>query len=158
MHFNLTLLGQALTFACFVWFTRRFVWPPLLSAIQKREQTISEGLAAAKQGLEQLARATHQAEIIKAEAKLDAQKIVKAARSQAQKILEEAQKQMRSQTERQLVLTEEHIHQKWQILKTQLGAEVARLTVLSTEEVLKLQSASKQTQRRWISQVIEELS
>ena len=50
MNINLTLFGQAITFAIFVWFTMRFVWPPLTAAMQERQQKIADGLQAAEQG------------------------------------------------------------------------------------------------------------
>ena len=61
MNINLSLLAQALTFALFIWFTIRFIWPPLLRAIEQRQKQIAEGLAAAergKQDLEQASRRT----------------------------------------------------------------------------------------------------
>ena len=60
MNFNLTLFAQALAFAVFIWFTVKFVWPPLLRAIETRQKKIADGLAAAEQG-KQDARALHQA-------------------------------------------------------------------------------------------------
>ncbi|HEX6828255.1 MAG TPA: F0F1 ATP synthase subunit B, partial [Burkholderiales bacterium] len=54
MNFNLTLLAQAVTFALFIWFTVKFVWPPLLRAIETRQKTIADGLAAAERGKNEL--------------------------------------------------------------------------------------------------------
>ena len=50
MNINFTLIAQAITFAIFVWFTVKFVWPPLLNAIEKRQKEIADGLAAAQEG------------------------------------------------------------------------------------------------------------
>ena len=50
MNINLTLLSQAVAFGIFIWFTVKFVWPPLLGAIEQRQKTIAEGLAAAEKG------------------------------------------------------------------------------------------------------------
>ena len=50
MNINLTLIGQAISFAIFVWFCMKYVWPPITSALEKRKKTIADGLAAAEKG------------------------------------------------------------------------------------------------------------
>src|SRR3954462_4424931 len=62
MNFNFTLIAQALVFAALIAFTIRFVWPPLLRAIEARQKTIADGLAAAEQGRRSLETSTRQAE------------------------------------------------------------------------------------------------
>ncbi|MCL4763444.1 MAG: F0F1 ATP synthase subunit B, partial [Burkholderiales bacterium] len=57
MNINLTLLMQAVAFAAFIWFTARFIWPPLMRAIETRQKTIADGLAAGEQGRQSLATA-----------------------------------------------------------------------------------------------------
>ena len=57
-----SLFGQAVTFAIFVWFTMRFVWPAIIEAMEKREHAIADGLAAAERGHHELQRAHHQAD------------------------------------------------------------------------------------------------
>ena len=59
MNINATLFGQAITFAIFIWFTMKFVWPPIMAAMNEREKTIADGLAAAKKGEESLDEAHH---------------------------------------------------------------------------------------------------
>ena len=54
MEINITLLGQLITFSVFVWFTMRFVWPPILQIMREREQRIADGLAAAERGQQAL--------------------------------------------------------------------------------------------------------
>ena len=53
----MTLLGQMITFAILIWFTVKFIWPPLMSAIEERQQKIAEGLAAADNAQKNLAQA-----------------------------------------------------------------------------------------------------
>ncbi|MGH8690074.1 MAG: F0F1 ATP synthase subunit B, partial [Burkholderiales bacterium] len=62
MSFNLTLIAQAVAFALFIWFTVKVVWPPLLRAIEARQKTIADGLAAAEQGKRSLELSTRQAD------------------------------------------------------------------------------------------------
>ncbi len=51
MDINATMLGQMITFAIFVWFTWKMVWPPVIAALEERQKKIAEGLAAAEEGL-----------------------------------------------------------------------------------------------------------
>ena len=57
MNINLTLIGQAISFAIFVWFCMKYVWPPITSALEKRKKTIADGLAAAEKGQQSLENA-----------------------------------------------------------------------------------------------------
>ena len=82
MSITFTLIAQAIVFALFIWFTAKFVWPPLMRAVEARQRTIADGLAAAEKGNRSLAEAA---------AKTDEQ--LKAARAQAQEILAAANKQ-----------------------------------------------------------------
>ena len=61
MNINLTLIGQAISFGIFVWFCVKFVWPPLISALEERASTIAEGLAAGEKGQEKLLNAEKEA-------------------------------------------------------------------------------------------------
>src|SRR6267378_149093 len=76
MNLNFTLFAQAAAFILFIWFTVKFVWPPLLRAIETRQKTIADGLAEAERGRSSLADAQKQTEVI-----------LKDARSRAQEIL-----------------------------------------------------------------------
>ena len=57
MDINLTLFAQAFVFASFIWFTAKFVWPPLMKMVAERQATIADGLAAAERGAKSLADA-----------------------------------------------------------------------------------------------------
>src|SRR5689334_17149287 len=81
MNLNLTLIAQAVSFALFIWFTVKFVWPPMLRAIEARQKSIADGLAAAEQGRRSLETSTRQAD-----------EAVRAARARAAEILAQAEK------------------------------------------------------------------
>ena len=81
MDINATLLGQALVFGILIWFSWKFIWPPLVQAIEDRQKKIAEGLAAAERGQNELQNAHG-----------EAQTIVNAAREQAKKIVDQAHK------------------------------------------------------------------
>jgi F-type H+-transporting ATPase subunit b len=63
MNINVTMFAQAVVFAAFIWFTIRFIWPPLLTAIEARQKSIADGLAAADQGRQALEASTRQADV-----------------------------------------------------------------------------------------------
>ena len=92
MNINLTLIAQALVFAVFIWFTVKFVWPPLLRAIETRQKTIADGLAAAEQG-RQVARGVEPSRPTRrsSEARGRAAEILAQAEKRAAQMVEEAQ-------------------------------------------------------------------
>ena len=79
MNINFSLIAQAVAFALFIWFTIKFVWPPLLAAIEARQKQIADGLAAGEQGRKSLEASTRQAE-----------EAIKEARSRAADIVAQA--------------------------------------------------------------------
>ena len=84
MNLNLTMIAQAITFALFIWFTMKVVWPYLLRAIETRQKVIADGLAEAERGKSSLADAQKQTDIMLREARGRAQEIVAAAEKAAQ--------------------------------------------------------------------------
>jgi len=90
MNINLTLFAQAASFAVFIWFTAKFVWPHLSRAIEARQKQIAEGLAAAERGRQDLEQAAvRTAEMLK-EARQQAQEVLAQADRRAAQIVEEA--------------------------------------------------------------------
>ncbi len=90
MEINITLLGQLITFSVFVWFTMRFVWPPLLKAMKEREQRIADGLAAAERGQQALELAQLKANEYLQKAKQEAADIIEQANKRATQLSEES--------------------------------------------------------------------
>ena len=74
MNINMTLLGQAISFAIFVWFCMKYVWPPLTAALAERQQKIAEGLNAADKAQRDLASAKDQVDQELKAAKVKAEK------------------------------------------------------------------------------------
>ena len=54
MNINATLLGQMLVFVVLIWFSWKFIWPPLMKAVEDRQKKIADGLAAAERGQKEL--------------------------------------------------------------------------------------------------------
>src|SRR6266550_4536733 len=101
MNINLTLLMQAAAFAAFIWFTARFIWPPLMRAVDTRQKQIADGLAAGEQGRKELASAekfkSETMDAAKTEAKAEADRIIAAAKAEIQQEVMRAKEQLRNQ-------------------------------------------------------------
>ena len=83
MNINLTLFGQTVTFIFFVWFCMKFVWPPIMNALDARKKTIADGLAAGEKGKHELELAERRAGDIVRDAKNKAAEIISGAEKRA---------------------------------------------------------------------------
>jgi F-type H+-transporting ATPase subunit b len=90
MNINATIIGQAIVFLILIWFSVKFIWPPLLKAIEDRQKKIADGLAAAERGQKELHQASGDAQAIVDEAREKALKIVDQANRRSSEIVEEA--------------------------------------------------------------------
>ncbi|ANF56409.1 F0F1 ATP synthase subunit B [Halotalea alkalilenta] len=136
MNINLTLIGQAISFAIFVWFCMKYVWPPISSALAEREKKIAEGLNAADRAKQELDRAQAEAEQILRETRDEAAKIVEQARSRSNKMIEEARETARVEGQRMIDSARAEIEQEVQSAKLALRAQVASLAVQGAERIL----------------------
>ena len=136
MNLNLTILGQMITFALFIWFTMKFVWPVLIQAMEERRQKIAEGLAAAEQGVKELELAHYQSETIRTEAKAEAAAIIEQANTRAHHMIEEAKEDARVEGGRLLDLAKSDIEKEYTQAKEALMKQVSQLAVAGAEKVL----------------------
>ena len=137
MNINATLLGQMLAFAILIWFTFKFVWPPLLGAIEERQKKIAEGLAAAERARAELAAAdTRVADEIK-KARVDAAAITEKAHHQANQIVDKAKTDAIAEAQRQKSAAEAEIANLSHKAKDVLRQQVAALAVAGAEKILK---------------------
>lgn len=136
MSITITLLGQMITFALFVWFTMRFVWPPITQALQERQARIAEGLAAAERGHHDLGLAQESAKKYLKEAKAQCHELIEAAKKQAQHVLDMAKVQAKEQAEHQKLQAQAEIDVMVQQAKEALKTQVADLALLSAEKIL----------------------
>ena len=86
MNINATLIGQAISFIFFVWFCMKFVWPPIMSALEERKKKIADGLAAAERGKHEQELAEQRAKEVIAEAKQEASNIIAQAQKRAKRV------------------------------------------------------------------------
>jgi F-type H+-transporting ATPase subunit b len=143
MNINLTLFAQAATFAAFIWFTARFVWPPLMRAIELRQKTIAEGLAAAERGRRELELSSQHAEEALREARARAQEIVGHGDQRAVQIVEEAKQAARLEAERLIAAAKAEIEQEISRAREQLREQVAVIAVAGAERILRREVDAK---------------
>lgn len=136
MDINITLIGQMITFAVFVWFTMKFVWPPITKAMDDRAKKIADGLAAAERGQQDMQLAQHKAAEMLAEAKQTAATIVDQANARAENIVTEAQQRAKLDAERLVKRAQEEFEQESNQAKRELQSQVADLAVQIAEKIL----------------------
>ena len=90
MNINATIIGQAIVFLVLIWFSVKFIWPPLVKAVEDRQKKIAEGLAAAERGQTELQSAHGEAHGILNAAREQAKKIVDQASKRSTEIVDEA--------------------------------------------------------------------
>ena len=133
----MTLLGQMITFAILIWFTVKFIWPPLMAAIEERQQKIAEGLAAADNAQKDLAQAQDKvAEELKA-ARAKANEIIDQAHQRANQLIDAAKSDAIAEGNRQKALAEAEIEAAANRAKEDLRKQVSALAVNGAEKLLK---------------------
>lgn len=137
MNINLTLLSQAVAFAIFIWFTKTFVWPPLMKAIEDRQKTIADGLAAAEKGKAELADAHKRVEAELAKSRSDNQVRLAEVEKQATMLIDQAKKDAEAEKARIVAQAKAEAAQETQRAKEQLRSAVAELAVKGAEQILK---------------------
>jgi len=143
MNINLTLIAQAIAFGIFVWFTARFVWPPLLRAIETRQKQIADGLAAAERGRQDLELASKRAEEVVREARQRGQDILTQADKRAAELVEEARNQAKAEGDRIIAGAKAEIDQEVFRAKESLRSQVALLAVQGAEKILRREVDAK---------------
>lgn len=137
MNINMTLIGQSITFAIFVWFCMKFVWPPIVSALEARKKQIADGLAAADRGKHELELAAKRASETMHEAKLKASDIIAQAEKRAVQIVEEAKGAAKDEGDRMISAAKAEIEQESHRAREVLRGEVAALVVAGAGKVLR---------------------
>ncbi|TLX23125.1 MULTISPECIES: F0F1 ATP synthase subunit B [Thermomonas] len=137
MNPNITLLGQMISFAILIWFSVKFIWPPLIKAIEERQQKIAEGLAAADNAQKNLAQADAKvADELKA-ARAKANEIIEQAHQRANALIDAAKADAIAEGTRQKALAEAEIEAAANRAKEDLRKQVSLLAVTGAEKLLK---------------------
>ncbi len=136
MNLNLTLIAQAITFALFIWFCARFIWPPLTRAIDERQKKIIAGLADAETARVTLENAGKQADTSVREARERSSQIILQSEQRAAQMVEDAKSAARTEGAREKALAQADIEQQISSAKDQLREQVALLAVAGAEKIL----------------------
>jgi F-type H+-transporting ATPase subunit b len=133
---NLTILGQLIAFAIFVWFCMKYVWPPLTSAMAEREKKIADGLDAANRAARDLELAQAKAADQLRDSKEKAAEIIEQANKRANQIVDEAKEQARTEGERLVAAARAEVEQEANRAKEALRAQVSELAVAGAAKIL----------------------
>jgi len=143
MNFNATLIGQTITFIVFVWFCMKYIWPPLMAALDERNARISEGLAAAQRGQQDLENAQAKISDSLKDAKQQAQEIINQAQKRANEIVDESKDSAREEADKIKVAASADIDQQVTAAREQLRKEVSVIALAGAEQILKREVDAK---------------
>ncbi len=136
MNINLTLIGQTITFIIFVWFCMKFIWPPIMKALNERRKTIADGLAAAAEGQRERERGHQDAEQLIEQAKSQAQEIIAKAEKRGAEVVAEAKHEARAEGERIITAARGEVEMETNRAREQLRVQVATLAIAGAEQIL----------------------
>jgi F-type H+-transporting ATPase subunit b len=156
MNFNATLIGQSITFIFFVWFCMKYVWPPIMNALEMRKKQIADGLAAADRGKHELELAAKKAGDNMRDAKSQAAEVIAQAEKRAAQIIDEAKTAAKDEGERQLAAAKAEIDQEANRARESLREQVAALAVAGAEKILR-REVNAQTHADLLGQLKAEL-
>jgi F-type H+-transporting ATPase subunit b len=143
MNINLTLLMQAVGFGLFIWFTAKFVWPPLMRAVETRQRQIAEGLAAGEQGRQSLVTAEKRVADLIAEAKAKASEIVATGEKFKAETIDQAKVEAAAERERIIAAAKAEAQQEYAAAREQLRNQVADLAVAGAAKILQREIDAK---------------
>ena len=156
MNFNLTLIMQAVAFGLFIWFCARFVWPPLMRAIETRQKQIADGLAAGEEGRRELANAQKRDAEMLADAKARSSEIVAIGEKYKTDAIEQAKIDAKAEADRIIAAAKAEIEQEVQRAKEQLRDSVADLAIAGASQILK-RDVDRKVHEQLLAQLKREL-
>ena len=137
MDINMTLLGQTIAMIVFVWFCMKFIWPPIMTAIEARQKEIADGLAAAERGQQSLDKAKAESDEIVDDARKQATQILDQAHARANEIVAEGKADGIKERERQLAAATAEVEQETNRAREELRGQVSAIAVASAEKILR---------------------
>lgn len=143
MNINFTLISQALAFSIFIWFTVRYVWPPLLRAIEERQKTIADGLAAGERGKHDLELASQRSTEVLKESKQRAAEIIAQAEKRASEIIDNAKIAAKEEGDRILTGAKAEIEHEMFSAKEALRQHAADMAVAGATKILRREVDAK---------------
>lgn len=157
MDINATLIVQMISFAFFVVFTMKFVWPPIMKSMKEREAKIAEGLAAAEKGEREQQVAEARAEEVIQEARQQAADIIAQAQKRGNDMLEDAKASATSEGTRIKEQAQSELTQEMNKAKTELRQQVSTLAIAAAEKILQ-REVDASTHKALLDQFAQEIS
>jgi F-type H+-transporting ATPase subunit b len=156
MNINATIILQSIAMMIFVWFCMKYLWPPLIKAMDERRERIAEGLAASDRAEKELEAAKVKVDENIREARDKAGEIVEQANQRHTQILDQAKDDANLERQRQVTAAEADIAQAANQAREDLRASVASLAVLGAGKILE-REVDEQTHRELLDRLIEEI-
>ncbi|WP_423063272.1 F0F1 ATP synthase subunit B [Candidiatus Paracoxiella cheracis] len=156
MDINATLIVQMVVFVAFIWVTMRFIWPPVVKALEERRKKIADGLAAAEQGQKDLEHAQIKVKEMLTDAKAEASHIIEQANKRANYIIEESKAKAREAGEHLLELAKSEITQEYNAAKEKLMKQVSEIAVAGAERILQ-KEVDKASNDRLVDELVSEI-
>ena len=136
MNLNATLIGQTIAFIVFLWFCKKYVWPPFMAVMEERRQKIADGLEAAARAEKDLELAQAKSTEQLKEAKSEAAAIIDQANKRAAQIVDEAKEQAREEGQRIIAGAHAEIEQEVNRAKEALRSKVSEIALAGAEKIL----------------------
>ena len=136
MNINATLIGQAIAFGVFIAFCMKYVWPPIMQALEERTKKIADGLAAAERGRHEQELAEKRAQQVISEAKEQANEIISQAQRRSNEIVDESKDTARVEGERILTSAQAEIEQEANKAKDELRGQVGSIALAGAAKIL----------------------
>ena len=143
MNLNFTMVAQGIAFFAFIWFTIKFIWPPLLRAIESRQKQIADGLAAAERGKQDLELAAKRAAEELQRARAQAGEIISQAEKHGAGVVEEAKAAAKVEADRIVTAAKAEIEQEVFRARELLRAQISVLAVTGAEKILRREVDAK---------------
>ena len=156
MNINATFIGQLIAFAVFVVFCMKYVWPPLMAAIEERQKKIADGLQAAERAAKDLDLAQANASDQLKEAKRTATEIIEQANKRKSQILDEAREEAQAERQKILAQAEAELEAERNRARDELRKQVATLAVAGAEKILE-RSIDKDAQKDILDNITAKL-
>ncbi|HEU4774781.1 MAG TPA: F0F1 ATP synthase subunit B [Lysobacter sp.] len=137
MNINMTFFGQMISFALLIWFTMKFIWPPMNRAIEERQKKIADGLAAAERSQHDLAQAQQSVDAAMREARAKANEVIEQAHQRANQIIDQAKTDAMVEATRQKALADAEIVAAQNRAREDLRRQVSSLAVSGAEKLLR---------------------
>jgi len=152
MNINATLIGQTISFFLFVWFCKKFVWPPMVNAMQDRQTQIADGLAAAEKGQQAQEIAEKEAANVVGQAKAQAAEIIASAEKRGNAVVDEAKNTATSEKERIVASAQAEVEQDVHTAREALRGQVSSIAIAAASKI-----ASKEIDESAHADLIDDL-